>query len=67
MENLNNESLIAQRIVTDHMRQKGLQLHSCKHVKCARSRYFSAHNERAQCNVKNKRQLDIQEIEKEIE
>ena len=23
-----------------------------KHVKCARSRYFSAQNERAQCNVK---------------
>ena len=73
VENLNNESLIAQRIVTDHMRQKGLQSYQLnitqkllKHVKCARSRYFSAQNERAQCNVKNKRQLDIQEIEKEI-
>ena len=73
VENLNNESLIAQRIVTDHMRQKGLQSYQLnitqkllKHVKCARSRYFSAQNERAQCNVENKRQLDIQEIEKEI-
>ena len=61
VENLNNESLIAQRIVTDHMRQKGLQSYQLnitqkllKHVKCARSRYFSAQNERAQCNVKNK-------------
>ena len=27
---------------------------------------FLCPNERGQCNVKNKRQLDIQEIEKEI-
>ena len=73
VDNLSNESLIAQRIKTDHMRQKGLQSHEVnitqallKHVKCARSRYFSAQSERAQGNVKDKRQLDIQELEKDI-
>ena len=72
VDNLSNESLIAQRIITDHMRQKGLQSHEVNipqallmHVKCARSRYFSAQSERAQGNVKDKRQLDMQELENE--
>ena len=64
VENLSSESLLLQRIVSDHINQNRLE--SCqltitanlfKNVTCARSRYFAAQKERAQGNVKSKGQV----------
>ena len=74
IENLHTESLIAQRLINDHMVFHGLKSNEIKitnklldHVKQARSRYFSSQKERSLQGLKSLRDMKITEINQQIE
>ena len=73
MDNLHDESLIAQRIVSDHMTWNQIKSYELKitrnllkHVKEARSRYFSSLKEKSLHHVESQHEEKLKAITDEI-